>query len=73
MTVPGDPSSAAFLAAAALIVPGSDVTIEGVLVNPTRIGFYLTLREMGADVALPATSARRAASPSPTSACASRA
>jgi 3-phosphoshikimate 1-carboxyvinyltransferase len=48
--VPGDPSSAAFLAAAALIVPGSEVTIEGVLVNPTRTGFYTTLREMGADV-----------------------
>jgi 3-phosphoshikimate 1-carboxyvinyltransferase len=51
VTVPGDPSSAAFLAAAALIVPGSDVTIEGVLVNPTRTGFYLTLNEMGGDVA----------------------
>jgi 3-phosphoshikimate 1-carboxyvinyltransferase len=49
--VPGDPSSAAFLAAAALIVPGSEVTIEGVLVNPTRTGFYATLREMGAEVA----------------------
>jgi 3-phosphoshikimate 1-carboxyvinyltransferase len=48
--VPGDPSSAAFLAAAALIVPGSDVTIEGVLANPTRTGFYLTLQEMGGDV-----------------------
>jgi 3-phosphoshikimate 1-carboxyvinyltransferase len=48
--VPGDPSSAAFLAAAALIVPGSGVTIEGVLVNPTRTGFYTTLREMGADI-----------------------
>ena len=48
--VPGDPSSAAFLAAAALIVPGSEVTISGVLVNPTRTGFYTTLREMGADV-----------------------
>ncbi len=53
VTVPGDPSSAAFLAAAALLVPGSDVTIEGVLVNPTRTGFYLTLQEMGGDVALP--------------------
>ena len=49
--VPGDPSSAAFLAAAALIVPGSEITIEGVLVNPTRTGFYVTLAEMGADVA----------------------
>ncbi len=48
--VPGDPSSAAFLASAALIVPGSEVTIEGVLVNPTRTGFYTTLQEMGADV-----------------------
>jgi len=50
--VPGDPSSAAFVAAAALIVPGSDVTIEGVLANPTRTGFYLTLQEMGGDVSL---------------------
>ena len=49
--VPGDPSSAAFLAAAALIVPGSEVTIDGVLANPTRTGFYVTLREMGAEVA----------------------
>jgi 3-phosphoshikimate 1-carboxyvinyltransferase len=49
--VPGDPSSAAFLAAAALIVPGSDVVIENVLINPTRTGFYTTLREMGADIA----------------------
>jgi 3-phosphoshikimate 1-carboxyvinyltransferase len=52
IVVPGDPSSAAFLAAAALIVPGSDVTIRGVLVNPTRIGFYTTIAEMGGDVAL---------------------
>jgi 3-phosphoshikimate 1-carboxyvinyltransferase len=50
VTVPGDPSSAAFLACAALIVPGSDVTIEGVLVNATRIGLYTTLQEMGGDV-----------------------
>jgi 3-phosphoshikimate 1-carboxyvinyltransferase len=51
VTVPGDPSSAAFLAAAALVVPGSEITIEGMLVNPTRIGFYETVREMGGDVA----------------------
>jgi 3-phosphoshikimate 1-carboxyvinyltransferase len=49
--VPGDPSSAAFLACAALLVPGSDVTIAGVLVNETRIGLYRTLREMGGDIA----------------------
>ncbi|MBA2125573.1 3-phosphoshikimate 1-carboxyvinyltransferase [Hyphomicrobium methylovorum] len=48
--VPSDPSSAAFLAAAALIVPGSDLTIEGVLINPTRTGLYLTLQEMGGNV-----------------------
>jgi 3-phosphoshikimate 1-carboxyvinyltransferase len=48
VTVPGDPSSAAFLTAAALITDGSEITIEGVLVNPTRIGFYETLKEMGA-------------------------
>jgi 3-phosphoshikimate 1-carboxyvinyltransferase len=52
VVVSGDPSSAAFLACAALIVPGSDVTIEGVLVNPTRTGLYLTLQEMGGDVTL---------------------
>jgi 3-phosphoshikimate 1-carboxyvinyltransferase len=50
VVVPGDPSSAAFLVSAALIAPGSEVTIDGVLVNPTRTGFYLTLKEMGADI-----------------------
>jgi 3-phosphoshikimate 1-carboxyvinyltransferase len=50
--VPGDPSSAAFLVAAALIVPGSEIVVEGVLVNPTRTGFYTTLGEMGADLRL---------------------
>lgn len=52
VTVPGDPSSAAFLIAAALLVPGSDVLVEGVLVNDTRIGLYTTLQEMGADLAI---------------------
>jgi len=50
IAVPGDPSSAAFMIAAALIVPGSDIVIEGVLLNPTRSGFIATLREMGASV-----------------------
>jgi len=50
--VPGDPSSAAFPLIAALIVPGSDVTIEGVGINPLRIGLIECLREMGADIAL---------------------
>jgi 3-phosphoshikimate 1-carboxyvinyltransferase len=50
VNVPGDPSSAAFLVSAALIIPGSEIGIEGVLVNPMRTGFYVTLVEMGADV-----------------------
>lgn len=50
VTVPGDPSSAAFLICAALLVPDSDVTVEGVLVNETRTGLYTTLKEMGADI-----------------------
>jgi 3-phosphoshikimate 1-carboxyvinyltransferase len=45
--VPGDPSSAAFPMVAALITPDSDITIENVLMNPTRTGIILTLQEMG--------------------------
>jgi 3-phosphoshikimate 1-carboxyvinyltransferase len=52
IVVPGDPSSAAFPLVAALIVPGSDVTIEGVMLNPARIGLIETLCEMGASVAV---------------------
>ena len=48
--IPGDPSSAAFPLVAALIVPGSDVLIRNVLMNPTRTGLILTLEEMGADI-----------------------
>ncbi len=48
--VPGDPSSAAFPLVAALIVPGSDITIRNVLMNPTRTGLILTLQEMDADI-----------------------
>lgn len=48
--IPGDPSSAAFLAAAAAIIPDSRVTIGGVCVNPTRTGFYEALSDMGAAV-----------------------
>jgi 3-phosphoshikimate 1-carboxyvinyltransferase len=50
VVVPGDPSSAAFLVAAALICPGSELVIETVLLNPTRTGFFETLQEMGADI-----------------------
>jgi len=52
ITVPGDPSSAAFPLVAALIVPGSDVTIANVGLNPTRAGLIASLREMGADITL---------------------
>src|SRR5262249_17059876 len=48
--VPRDPSSAAFPLVAALIVPGSEVSIPGVLLNPRRIGLIETLKEMGADI-----------------------
>jgi 3-phosphoshikimate 1-carboxyvinyltransferase len=50
VTVPGDPSSAAFPMVAALLVEGSDVTIENVLLNPTRAGLIETLLEMGAGI-----------------------
>ena len=47
IVVPADPSSAAFAIVAALIVPGSDVVVEGVMMNPLRTGLITTLREMG--------------------------
>jgi 3-phosphoshikimate 1-carboxyvinyltransferase len=50
--VPGDPSSAAFPLVAALITPGSEVTVEGVLLNALRIGLLDTLGEMGADISV---------------------
>jgi 3-phosphoshikimate 1-carboxyvinyltransferase len=50
--VPGDPSSAAFPVVAALVVPGSDIVVENVLLNPLRTGLYETLREMGADLSV---------------------
>ena len=48
--VPGDPSSAAFFAVAALIVPGSELVIENVGLNPTRAGLFEVLRQMGGDI-----------------------
>ena len=52
ITVPGDPSSAAFPAVAALLAPGSDIVIENVGVNPTRAGLFSVLQAMGGDVTL---------------------
>lgn len=48
--VPGDPSAAAFPAAAALMIKGSDIRLPNVNMNPRRNGFYITLVEMGADI-----------------------
>ncbi|WP_416906862.1 MAG: 3-phosphoshikimate 1-carboxyvinyltransferase [Polymorphobacter sp.] len=50
--VPGDPSSAAFPMVAALIVPGSDVRITNIGINPTRAGLIEVLQAMGADITL---------------------
>ncbi|MCD6351611.1 MAG: 3-phosphoshikimate 1-carboxyvinyltransferase [Armatimonadetes bacterium] len=50
LQVPGDFSSAAFVLAAAVLVPGSDVVLQGVGTNPTRLGFLTLLRAMGAQV-----------------------
>ncbi|OCW55980.1 3-phosphoshikimate 1-carboxyvinyltransferase [Hoeflea olei] len=50
VTVPADPSLAAFPLVAALIVPGSDILIRNVLINPDRAGLVRTLQEMGADI-----------------------
>ncbi|MFP4520065.1 MAG: 3-phosphoshikimate 1-carboxyvinyltransferase [Oceanicaulis sp.] len=52
LEIPGDPSSAAFLVAAALITEGSDVTVTGVMTNDARFGLYETLMEMGADLTI---------------------
>ncbi|MCA8878514.1 MAG: 3-phosphoshikimate 1-carboxyvinyltransferase [Rhodobacteraceae bacterium] len=50
IAVPSDPSSAAFPVSAALIVPGSDVLVPNIGLNPTRAGLFATLRDMGADL-----------------------
>jgi 3-phosphoshikimate 1-carboxyvinyltransferase len=52
VATPGDPSSAAFPLAAGLIVPGSEVTVEGVMLNPLRTGLFETWIEMGADLTI---------------------
>ena len=52
VVVPGDPSSAAFPLAAALLVPGSQVIVNGVGLNPLRTGLFDTLREMGAELTI---------------------
>jgi 3-phosphoshikimate 1-carboxyvinyltransferase len=50
IVVPADPSSAAFPIVAALIVPGSEIVVRSVMMNPLRIGLITTLIEMGGDI-----------------------
>jgi 3-phosphoshikimate 1-carboxyvinyltransferase len=50
LAVPGDPSAAAFFVVGACITPGSDLVVEDVCLNPTRIGFVEVLKRMGADI-----------------------
>jgi 3-phosphoshikimate 1-carboxyvinyltransferase len=52
LVVPGDPSSAAFPVVAALITPGSEVTVTNVGMNPTRTGIFRMLQAMGADLTI---------------------
>lgn len=52
IAIPGDPSAAAYPMVAALLIEGSDVTIESVLLNPMRNGLIETLLEMGGDIAI---------------------
>jgi 3-phosphoshikimate 1-carboxyvinyltransferase len=52
LTIPGDPSSAAFPMVAALLAEGSDITIENIMLNPTRTGLITTLIEMGANIVI---------------------
>lgn len=55
LTVPGDISSAAFPLVAALLIPGSDITLTGINLNPTRTGLLDVLRAMGADLTVTET------------------
>lgn len=58
LTVPGDPSSAAFFVVAATIVPGSSIVLEDVSLNPARIEYLDLLREMGARITVDVTETR---------------
>jgi 3-phosphoshikimate 1-carboxyvinyltransferase len=58
LTVPGDPSSAAFFVVAATIVPGSSIVLEDVSLNPARIEYIDLLREMGANIEVDVTETR---------------
>ena len=63
--VPADPSSAAFPLVAALIVPGSEIVLEGVMINPLRTGLLTTLQGDGRAIRSARASATKAARTSP--------
>ncbi|MEE2877221.1 MAG: 3-phosphoshikimate 1-carboxyvinyltransferase [Candidatus Neomarinimicrobiota bacterium] len=50
MSIPGDPSTAAFFAAATALLPQSELELRGILLNPTRTGFFTALQQMGANI-----------------------
>ena len=50
ITIPGDPSTAAFFAGAAVLVPDSEITLNNILANPTRFEFFNTIRNMGVKI-----------------------
>lgn len=54
--VPGDPSTAAFWMAAACLIPGANIELENISLNPTRVGFINVLQRMGADIVSEITS-----------------
>ena len=58
LAVPGDPSAAAFFVVGACVTPGSDLVVEDVCLNPTRIGFVDVLRRMGAKIDVMVTGER---------------
>ena len=51
-SIPGDPSSGAYFVAAALLIPNSEITLQKICINETRMGFYSALKKMGADIRL---------------------
>ncbi|MDH4378908.1 MAG: 3-phosphoshikimate 1-carboxyvinyltransferase [Vampirovibrionales bacterium] len=55
LTVPGDPSSAAFILGAAALIPGSIITLENVLLNPTRLGWVKVFRQWGVPIKIQET------------------
>jgi 3-phosphoshikimate 1-carboxyvinyltransferase len=58
LEVPGDPSSAAFFVVAACITAGSEIVLEGIALNPSRIAFVAVLQRMGADIEVEARTVR---------------